>query len=87
MKKDSKMPSPSSRQNMIIEELRIIQNDVKDLAGVKDILARIEIQVTKTNGRVSNLEAWRNRIVGAMGVLGVILGWVASHFINIYKGQ
>lgn len=68
----------SSRQNMIIEELRIIQTDVKELAGIKDAVDRIEKQVTKTNGRVSSLEAWRNRIVGAVGVLGLLATYLLS---------
>jgi len=77
------MPRQSSQQ-MIVEELRIIQNDVKGLAQfsndvkrIEQTLIRIEMQVTKTNGRVSNLEAWRNRIIGAVGVISGVLGYLA----------
>lgn len=81
------MPTPSSRQNMIIDELRIIQNDVKDLSSFKgdvksinESLKRIETQVNKTNGRVSGLENWRNRIVGAMGIVGLLIGWILTFY-------
>lgn len=83
------MPAKNSNQDMIIEELRLIQSDVKEIAAVKgdikrieEVLIRIETQVTKTNGRVSSLEAWRNRIVGAMGVIGAILGYLATAMIK-----
>ena len=83
MKQGKQMPRQSSQQ-MIVEELRIIQNDVKglsqfrgDIGRIEDILTRIETQVVKTNGRVGNLEAWRNRMVGAIGVLSAVLGYLA----------
>jgi hypothetical protein len=77
------MPRQSSQQ-MIVEELRIIQNDVKglvefrgDVRRIEETLVRIEKQVVKTNGRVGSLEAWRNRIVGAVGVLSGVLTYIA----------
>ena len=72
------MPRSNSNQNMIIDELRIIQTDLKDLSGVKETLERIEKQVIRTNGRVSALESWRNRIVGAVTVIGALLGYIVT---------
>lgn len=37
--------------------------------GVREQLNRIEDQVRKTNGRVSNLELWRAYLTGAVAVL------------------
>ena len=83
MKQGTAMPRQSSQQ-MIVEELRIIQNDVKglsqfrgDIKRIEDTLIRIETQVTRTNGRVSGLENWRNRILGAVGVISAVLGYLA----------
>ena len=72
------MPRSNSNQSMIIDELRIIQTDLKDLSGVKETLERIEKQVIRTNGRVSALESWRNRIVGAVTVIGALLGYIVT---------
>lgn len=43
----------------------------------KDNKAILE-QTSKTNGRVTKLEEWKNRIVGALVVIGVVIGWVVS---------
>jgi hypothetical protein len=45
---------------------------------MKETLCRIENQVTKTNGRVSSLEAWRNFTVGAVAVITVLLPFIVS---------
>ena len=42
-------------------------------------LERIEEQARKTNGRVTCLEGWRNRIVGAIGILTFLAGWWATY--------
>ncbi len=37
---------------------------------------RIEAQVKKTNGRVSDLEKWKYGISGALALMGVIVGFL-----------
>jgi hypothetical protein len=65
------------------------------------ILTRIETQTTKTNGRVSRLEAWRSYIAGSIAVVSFLViplvGWIfldkvnelgeemESHIINLQK--
>jgi len=36
-------------------------------------LDTIEVQTTKTNGRVSCLESWKNRIIGGFFVVSAVL--------------
>jgi hypothetical protein len=38
-----------------------------------EILVRVEKQVTKTNGRVTCLEGWKNKITGALIIMNLIL--------------
>jgi len=38
-----------------------------------EILLRIEKKVEKTNGRVSDLEKWKNRIAGGLVVISAVL--------------
>ena len=40
---------------------------------IKDTLERVEAQVIKTNGRVSNLELWREGLMGKLTVIGIVL--------------
>jgi hypothetical protein len=40
---------------------------------VKETLARIEKQTTKTNGRVDKLENWRSYILGGFGIVTFIV--------------
>jgi len=50
---------------------------IERIEGLKDHLTekldRIESQTIKTNGRVSRLEAWKNRIVGGILVISAVL--------------
>lgn len=82
-KRNTQMGTPSSRQNMIIEELRIIQEDIKSISSQqptqKAILERIEAQVLKTNGRVTALEQSDNQTKGSIRMLS----WVVGIFISL----
>jgi len=38
-----------------------------------EILVRVEEKVTKTNGRVTCLESWKNKATGALIIMNIIL--------------
>lgn len=42
----------------------------------------IVVQTTKTNGRVTKLESYKNMVVGALAVIVVVLGWLVSFIIK-----
>lgn len=48
-------------------------------------LSEIKTQVTKTNGRVSNLENWKWALIGGWAVLTVIVIPILSSFIQSGK--
>lgn len=54
---------------------------------IKEILARIETQTVKTNGRVSKLENWRAYSNGAIAVIVLVvvpvLGWVLLEVVGL----
>lgn len=58
---------------VIIERLDHVIRRIDDL---DDKSTRIEAQATRTNGRVTDLEKWKARIVGAIGMATFILGFV-----------
>ena len=43
------------------------------LEVIHEVLTRVEKKVDRTNGRVSKLEEWKNRIVGGLIVTNLIL--------------
>ena len=49
---------------------------------IKDTLNLIYTQVMKTNGRVTSLEAWRNRIIGAVTVIMVLIVPIVINMID-----
>lgn len=73
--KGKKMPKPSN-QDIILEELRIIQSEMKSanitLGKVTTTLENVERQTIKTNGRVTKVEERLNMHRG-----GIIVAWAA----------
>jgi hypothetical protein len=57
---------------------------------VSDLLEKIFSETRKTNGRVSDLEHWRERfagawwIIGVMGAISVGIGGVVGFTINVW---
>lgn len=80
------MPRKGSPSDIILDELRILQSEMKAnnmiLTRVSTTLDSVESQTTKTNGRVSSLESWRNRIVGGMGVISALLGYLMLYLFK-----
>lgn len=43
--------------------------------------ARVDTELTRLKERVESLQAWRNTLAGAVGIMIVVIGWlVESHF-------
>jgi hypothetical protein len=58
-------------------------------ANMATDLEEVKKQTTATNGRVTSLESWRNRLKGAWAVLtmvGVLLGSLAGYAIKHFLG-
>lgn len=60
------------------------------LTGQDSVLARIEAQVAKTNGRVTGLESWKESIRGRIAgwtaaaiVVGSVVGWAVESGLRI----
>lgn len=60
-----------TKQNTTKEDIAVIKNELKHIAQFhKEIDAKLENilkETKKTNGRVSNLEWWRNALAWAFG--------------------
>lgn len=52
---------------------------------IKEVLARIETQTTKTNGRVSKLENWKAWVVGYAVAITPIVAWLANEVLSMIK--
>ncbi len=67
---------------MTTKEIAIIEHRLQDL---DDKLARILEQTTKTNGRVDQLESWRDKVQGALipvAVLSPVLTGLIITYLN-----
>lgn len=63
-------------------ELDHFLGDLKNhLKRQDEVLARIETQVLKTNGRVTALEFWQGSVKWAWGVIVTILVFLANKFL------
>ncbi len=72
------MPDDS---NYSKRELDHYFGDIKEtLRSQNEILARIETQVLKTNGRVNSLEFWRNAIGWGFGVILTVSLFTLNYF-------
>jgi hypothetical protein len=81
--KGKKMPKPSN-QDILLEELRIIQDEMKSanitLGKVTTTLENVEKQTIKTNGRVTKVEERLNMHRGGIVVAWALIGLVVAIF-------
>ena len=54
------------------------------LEVIHEVLTRVEKKVDRTNGRVSKLEAWKNRLAGAIVIMNIIILPIIYFFIKNY---
>ncbi len=54
------------------------------LQNIDEKMDRVVEQVLKTNGRVTALENWKNKIIGGLLVTNIILVPVAVTFLSKY---
>ena len=61
--------------NFQLVNIKTVKNSMEEITNqtLHEILVRVENQVTKTNGRVSCLENWKNKITGALIIMNLIL--------------
>ena len=82
------MPRNPSNTDIILEELRILQAEMKEnnqvLRGVSVTLSSVEAQTIRTNGRVSELEERVSLHRGGLYVAYIIIG-VALSVLAIVK--
>lgn len=73
-----------TQKELIEEKFRgVYLHQETNFNNICETLARIELQTTKTNGRVTELEAKNNRQTGAMKAITVIYA-VTIAVITIY---
>ena len=57
------------------KEIVKYREDLKSrIVRIETIVERSEEQLSKLNNRTSNLEGWRNWMVGGMAMLGFLMG-------------
>ena len=82
------MPKPST-QDIILEELRTIQAEMKSanitLGRLSTTLDSVEQQVVKTNGRVNRLEMWRTAFVGGLTATGAMMIYLWNFIDTLIK--
>lgn len=62
-------------------ELDYFMKEIKETLELQNkMLARIETQVLKTNGRVNKLEFWRNAIAWGFGVFVTVVLFTLNYF-------
>ena len=75
----SKDMAKSSNKDILLEELRIIQAEMKStnisLGRMQTTLESVESQTLKTNGRVNRLETWRTAFVAGLTAIGLLLAY------------
>ena len=76
-----------SSQDILLEELRIIQSEMKSanisLGRMQTTLESVEAQTVKTNGRVNRLEMWRTAFVAGLTAIGIMLAYEWQAFNTI----
>jgi len=58
---------------------------LRDGAVRGEVLERVEAQVTRTNGRVSSLEVWRDAIRGGVILAALLLGGLGWLLTYLFK--
>lgn len=87
-----------TRQNSedrILQEIRIIQDDVKclfelrgEMKNIRGSLERIETQTTRTNGRVDTHDALLNQYNGALKIMYIVIVLIAiPALIAFFRGN
>ncbi len=71
-----------------MENEQYMKREIDEKFGdIKDSLARIELQTTKHNGRLTSVEKTQYLAMGGVGVLAIIvipiLGWALIVLVNI----
>jgi hypothetical protein len=81
------MPQKSSNQEILLEELRIIQSEMKQAnistARILTTLEAVEEQTKLTNGRVKKLEMWRVAFTAGLVAVGMLLAYEWQAFNTI----
>ena len=54
------------------------------MARIEEVLNRTFEQTTKTNGRVNAIEAWKNKVVGALAII-LTCGGVGAYALTVYS--
>ena len=83
-------PEPQTDHEFIIlmyASMRQMQIDLSDLRGeIGQKLTAIEQHDKDEDDALKELQDWRNRILGAFGVVALALGGLIGHAFNIVLG-